>query len=173
MQRPSEARMLGQRSEGSKLRRSNYWMHCLTYLDYSNSNQQRKSHAKLDAKNTNGRQAGRQARTASADTVLYCTPSRTPQQRPTNTLSTTSAARSAFHQLPSKTARSVSGQCKSSNTVGPMMRQTISCLVLLNVTPQVYDFCTSKTLYTNSNLLDYTKCGGITLWSGARGGITL
>ena len=132
--------MLWQRSEGSRLRRSD-WMHCLTYLDYSNSNQQRKSHAKLDAKNTNGRQAGRQARTASADTVLYCTPSRTPQQRPTNTLSTTSAARSAFHQLPSKTARSVLGQ----------YRQTISCLVLRNVTPYMtivpVKLCTQTAIY--------------------------
>ena len=43
---------LWQWSEGSKLHRSN-WMHCLTYLDYSNSiTSNTKSHAKRDVKNT-------------------------------------------------------------------------------------------------------------------------
>ena len=60
------AQTLWQRSEGSKLRRSD-WMHCLTYLDNSNSNQQHKSHAKQDAKY---QWQGRQARTTSADTMF-------------------------------------------------------------------------------------------------------
>ena len=45
----------------------------------------------------------------SADTVQCHTSLRTAQQHPMRMLSTTSAAHSAFHQLPSMTARSVSG----------------------------------------------------------------
>ena len=43
--------MLWQWSENSKLHISD-WMHCLTFLNYSNSNQQRKKPRKLDAKTT-------------------------------------------------------------------------------------------------------------------------
>ena len=47
--------------------------YCLTYLDYSNSNQQRKSHAKLDAKNTNGRQASMHDVSRHCSVFVYAT----------------------------------------------------------------------------------------------------
>ena len=78
--------------------------------------------------------AGRQACTTSADTVqCLCTP----QQRPTNMSSTTSAARPAFHQLPSKTAWSVLGQCKSRDMYEPWADDETGYILpcLRNVTP--------------------------------------
>ena len=75
--------MLWQRPKVSKLRRSD-WMHCLTYLDYSNSNQQRKKPRKLhvDVKNT-----GRLAHTTTSCQRQFSV-GHTLQPRPTRTLST-------------------------------------------------------------------------------------
>ena len=133
--------MLWQWSKGSKLRRSD-WMHCLTYLDYSNSNHQRKKPCKLDAKNT--------CRLAHTNTSCQWQFSVIRHNRvvrvrclPQPLWVSKSAARSAFHLLRLKTAWSV---LVVTWTVGPTMRRllgtqlgkravVVSCLVLRNVAP--------------------------------------
>ena len=165
--------MLWQWSKGSKFRRSD-WMHCLTYLDYSNNNQQCKKPCKLDAKNT-GRlsthdyelshqlSATVQCRTASRLRV-HCLP------QPLRASWLKVLLTQAFHQLPLKTAQSVLGVTW---TVGPTMRRllrtwlgkcavVISCLqVILHNNVALYTtfvpvkFCTQTVYFYN--LLDLAQ----------------
>ena len=126
-------------SEGSKLRRF-IWVHCLTYLDYSNNNQQRKKPCKLDTKKH------RQASTLSHQ---YCQQQFSAvhhNRRPMRTLSTSTTMNQQKCHFPLASVKDCMVSLVVTWTLWPTMRRllrtrpekcavVVYCLVVRNVTP--------------------------------------